>query len=149
MDRNTIEKSVKAKKVNSNLNLKVSMPNTDKPIGSCPETQNHLSVNKTTSRNKINSGNSYPQVQQRRLKNPKNVILGHLNINSLRSKIEAVEELMRNNIDISLFSETKLDETFPNQQFKISGYKMFRRDKKKTWRGYYVLHQRKYSLQNS
>ena len=30
---------------------------------------------------------------------------------------------MRNNIDISLFSGTKLDETFPNQQFKISGYR--------------------------
>ena len=107
------------------------MPNTDRPIVSCPETQNHLRANKTTSRNKINSGNSYPQVQQHRLKNPKNVILGHLNVNSLRSKIEAVEELMRNNIDISLFSETKLDETFPNQQFKISGYKMFRRDRNK------------------
>ena len=35
---------------------------------------------------------------------------------------------MRNNIDISLFSETKLDEKFPNQQFKISGCKMFQRD---------------------
>ena len=107
------------------------MPNTDRPIVSCPETQNHLTANKTTSRNKINSGNSYPQVQQHRLKNPKNVILGHLNVNSLRSKIEAVEELMRNNIDISLFSETKLNEAFPNQQFKISGYKMFGRDRNK------------------
>ena len=107
------------------------MPNTDRPIVSCPETQNHLRANKTTSRNKINSGNSYPQIQQHRLKNQKNVILGHLNVNSLRSKIEAVEELIRNNIDISLFSETKLDETFPNQQFKISGYKMFRRDRNK------------------
>ena len=107
------------------------MPNTDRPIVSCPETQKHLTANKTTSRNKINSGNSYPQVQQHKLKNPKNVILGHLNVNSLRSKIDAVEELMRNNIDISLFSETKLDETFPNQQFKISGYKMFRRDRNK------------------
>ena len=38
---------------------------------------------------------------------------------------------MRNNIDISLFSETKLDETFPNQQFKVSGYKMFRRNRNK------------------
>ena len=38
---------------------------------------------------------------------------------------------MRNNINISLFSETKLDETFPNQQYKISGHKMFRRDKNK------------------
>ena len=51
--------------------------------------------------------------------------------NSLRNKIEVVEELMQNNIDISLFSETKIDETFPNQQFKISGYKMFRRDANK------------------
>ena len=107
------------------------MPNTDRPIVSCPETQNNFRANKTTSRNKINSGNSYSQVQQHRLQNPKNVILGHLNVNSLRNKIEAVEELMRNNIDISLFSETKLDETFPNQQFKISGYKMFRKDRKK------------------
>ena len=46
------------------------MPNTDRPIVSCPETQNHLRANKTTSRNKINSGNSYPQVQQQ-VKKPK------------------------------------------------------------------------------
>ena len=56
------------------------------------------------------------------------MILGNLNVNSLRDKIEAVEELIRNNIDIFLFSETKLDEAFPNQQFKISGYEMFGRD---------------------
>ena len=71
LDRNTVEKSVKTKKVNGNLNLKVSMPNTDRPIVSWPKTQNHLRANKTTSRNKINSGNSYPQVQHYRLKNPK------------------------------------------------------------------------------
>ena len=40
-----------------------------------------------------------------------------------------MDELIRNNIDISLFSETKRDETFLNQQFKISGYKMFRGDR--------------------
>ena len=125
------------------------MPNTDRPIVSCPETQNHLTANKTTSRNKINSGNSYPQVQQHRLKNPKNVILGHLNVNSLRSKIEAVEELMRNNIDISLFSETKLDETFPNQQFKFSGYKMFLQEIETNMAGILCFTSIKYSLQNS
>ena len=65
------------------------MPKTDRPIVSCPETQNHLRANKTTC-NKVNSGNSYLQVQQHRLKNLKNVILGHLNVNSLRRKIEAV-----------------------------------------------------------
>ena len=56
---------------------------------------------------------------------------GYLNVNSLRNKIEAVEELIRNNIDIFLFSETKLDETFPNQQFKIRGHKSFKRDRNK------------------
>ena len=100
------------------------MPNTDRPIGSCPETQTDLRTNKTTYRNKTNSCNSYPQVQEHWLQNPKNV-------NSPRNKIEVVEELMRNDIDISLFSETELDETFPNQQFQISGYEMFRRDKNK------------------
>ena len=50
------------KKVNGNLNLKVSMPSTDRPIFSFPETQNDFRANKTTSRNKINSSNSYPQV---------------------------------------------------------------------------------------
>ena len=38
---------------------------------------------------------------------------------------------MRNKIDRCLFSETKLDKAFPNQQFKIHGYKMYRRDRKK------------------
>ena len=32
---------------------------------------------------------------------------------------------MRNNIDTFLFSETKLDEKFSNQQYKISDYEMF------------------------
>ena len=70
-------------------------------------------------------------IREHKLKIQKNAILGLLNVNSLRNKIKVVEKLLRNNIDISLFSETKLDETFPNQQFKISGYKMFRRDRNK------------------
>ena len=64
---------------------------------------------------------------EHKLKIQKNAILGLLNVNSLRNKIKVVEKLLRNNIDISLFSETKLDETFPNQQ--LSGSKMFRRDR--------------------
>ena len=52
------------------------MPNTERPIVSCSEIQNHLRANKTTSRNKINSGNSYPQVQQHRLKNQKMLYKG-------------------------------------------------------------------------
>ena len=58
-----------------------------------------------------------------RLQNPKNIVMGHLNVNSLRSKFEAVEdELVQNKVDICFLSETKIDETFPNQQFMINGY---------------------------
>ena len=53
LDRNTIEKSVKTKEVNGNLNLKVSMANTDRPIISCPETQSDIRANKTTSAAKL------------------------------------------------------------------------------------------------
>ena len=38
---------------------------------------------------------------------------------------------MRNNIDTFLFSETKLDEKFSNQQYKISDYEMFSRYRRK------------------
>ena len=101
------------------------MANPDRPIVSCSETQNNLRANKTTLRNKINSGNA---MHIRKLKNigykpPKNVILEHLNVNFLRNKIEAVEELMQSHIDISLSSETKLDETFPNKQLKSAAIK--------------------------
>ena len=58
----TIEKSVKTKKKNGNLNLNVSIPNTGRPTVICPETRNNLTANKTTSRNKIYSISSYPQV---------------------------------------------------------------------------------------
>ena len=61
--------------------------------------------------------------------NPKNAIIGHLNVNSLRNEFVAIDELMKNKINICFISETKVDESFPNQQFKINGYKMFRKDR--------------------
>ena len=33
------------------------------------------------------------------------------------------------NFSIFLISESKLDSSFPNSQFKINGYKIFRRDR--------------------
>ena len=54
--------------------------------------------------------------------NPNKIIIGHLNINSIRSKFEFLKELIDNNIDIFLISETKLNYTFPSGQFLINGY---------------------------
>ena len=55
------------------------------------------------------------------------LIVGHLNINSIRSKFEIIAETITN-FDIFLISESKIDSTFPNMQFKINLYKLFRRD---------------------
>ena len=86
---------------------------------------------------------NFPTVQAHRYKNPKNVIIGHLNVNSLRNKYVAVEELIKNKIDVCLILETNVDESFPNPQFKINGYRMFRKDRDRFGRGlmFYVNEQ--------
>ena len=55
-------------------------------------------------------------IHEIRIKNANRLIIGHLNINSLRNKFEILEELIKdkNKIDIFLMSETKLDNSFPS-----------------------------------
>ena len=72
----------------------------------------------------------FQSVQKHGLQNPNNIVISHLNVNSLRSKFDPVEELVQNKVDICFLSETKINETFPNQQFKTNGnYKLFCRDR--------------------
>ena len=70
-------------------------------------------------------------LHQHHLKYAKNLIIGHLNINSIRNKFLDFKELIVSNTDICLISETKLDDSFPDQQFHVNGYKMFRKDRNK------------------
>ena len=55
--------------------------------------------------------------------------MGYLSINSLRSKFESIKPIISPNFDIFLVLETKLDESFPNNQFSLSGYRMLRQDR--------------------
>ena len=57
-----------------------------------------------------------------RIKNLNKLIVGHLNINSVRSKFDFLTHQVKGNIDILIISETKLDESFPVGQFLINGY---------------------------
>ena len=62
----------------------------------------------------------------------KNPIIWYLNINSLRTKILSLKEILHKApIDILCIEETKLDETFPDAQFMIENYQFppFRRDR--------------------
>ena len=49
----------------------------------------------------------------------KNLIIGQLNINSLQNKFDLLTYQNKNNIDILMITETKLDESFPIGQFSI------------------------------
>ena len=64
-----------------------------------------------------------------RLKNFNKLILAHLNINSLRNKFEFLISLIKDNTDFLMISETKLDQSFPTNQFMINGFSIpFRLD---------------------
>ena len=48
--------------------------------------------------------------------------MGHLNINSIRNKFDALSIIIKNNVDILMISETKLDDSFPTAQFLLPGF---------------------------
>ena len=56
-----------------------------------------------------------------KLKNANRLILGHLNINSILGKFDHFK-VLENNIDILVLTETKIDASFPNVQFRIHGF---------------------------
>ena len=45
------------------------------------------------------------------------------------NKFDSIKSIISPNFDVFLVSETKLDESFPNNQFSITGYRMFRKDR--------------------
>ena len=52
-----------------------------------------------------------------------NLLIAYLNIRSLRNKVIDSGEILKDlSLDYLVFSETKLDESFPNVQFKLNGY---------------------------
>ena len=81
----------------------------------------------------VHKGDEQPPkeiLQKMKQKNPDKIVIGHLNINSIRYKLEFLMEIISTNIDLFLISETKLDASFPTSQFIIDGYHTpFREDR--------------------
>ena len=50
------------------------------------------------------------------------IFLAHLNINSLRNKLDLLADQVKGNVDVLAISETKLDDSFPAGQFKVPVY---------------------------
>ena len=67
-----------------------------------------------------------------RISNLNKLILGHLNINSLKNKFDLFSEQIKGHIDMLMVSEKKLDDSFPEGQFLIDGFHSpFRFDRSK------------------
>ena len=62
------------------------------------------------------------ELRNLRLKTLGLMIVGYININSIRNKLDPLKEIVSNNIDILMIAETKLDASFPKEQFFIEVY---------------------------
>ena len=62
------------------------------------------------------------EINDLRNQHPFRVIIGHININSIRNKFEPLVSFINNNLDILMISESKTDDTFPDSQFLIEGF---------------------------
>ena len=71
--------------------------------------------------------------------NNQQATIGYININSLRNKFDLLSEIIQNKFSILAVGETKLDDTFPINQFYLHNYKSpYRLDKSKSSGGLLV-----------
>ena len=69
-------------------------------------------------------------VRQFRLKYSKNLIISHYNVNSIRHKFCEISPIMNEiGADILAIAESKLDDSFPSEQFSTPNYKLHRQDR--------------------
>ena len=84
--------------------------------------------------------NKCKKLNELRLANTNCLVLGYININSNKTKIELFKPIISGGrVDVITIAETKLDETFPTSQFVIEGsMRPFRLDRSKNGGGLLV-----------
>ena len=86
-----------------------------------------LNNSKSSLNDQQNLGSNLHRV---RIENPSRIIFGQININSIRNKFDLLMNIIKNEIDIFMISETKIDNSFPISQFTMTGYSIpFRLDR--------------------
>ncbi|XP_014680333.1 PREDICTED: uncharacterized protein LOC106820323 [Priapulus caudatus] len=76
------------------------------------------------------TANYLDELVQLRKKFPKNIIVAHLNINSMKTKyVMATDILYQKLVDIFIIGESKLDDSFSDATLNVDGYRLFRNDR--------------------
>ena len=75
------------------------------------------------------SDDCWKDLKELRISHAKNLILGFLNINSIRNKFKCLEDIFNKNL-VDFFSviESKIDLSFPDAQFLCKGFGLLRQD---------------------
>ena len=74
----------------------------------------------------------YKELLQQRNKDPRNVLICYLNINSAQNKIEELKQLNKSlKSQIIFLRETKIENSYPDAKFEIDGYKLHMAGRKK------------------
>ena len=82
--------------------------------------------------NTNNSSNISDSLKNLKIKNSNRLVCGNININTINNKFEQLKHIIKNNVDVLVVTETKLDSSFPFVQFSIDGFsRPFRRDRNK------------------
>ena len=110
----------KGKTPSLTINNEVSLSCHNKMLEQTPTGNDQNITDSTLNARELNDPSI--NLKQYKLKNINKINIAHLNINSIRNKFEALTEIVKNNIDILTISETKLDHSFPVNQFLIEGY---------------------------
>ena len=114
---------------NTNSNEQISLSNEQHDNNRINSSNYNSSINDTPA---ISDNCNFNSV----LRHPQQIIIGHLNINSIRNKFDLMKAMLTRNIDILMITETKLDDSFPVSQFEIDGFSTpFRLDRNKNGGG--------------
>ena len=100
---------------------------------------NEIPDNTHDAESKIDQDNSYVQTLQptdyssivdEKKADSRELMIAHLNINRLQNKFDDLQILNDTlKAHILVVSETKIDRTYPDSQFFMEGYKMYRKDR--------------------
>ena len=82
---------------------------------------NSIPLNNFKSSHNDQQNPGYSNLHRVGIENTSGIIFGQININSIRKKFDLLLNFIKNEIDIFMISETKIDNSFPISQFTMTG----------------------------
>ena len=77
----------------------------------------------------LNHNCVFNSVKKCYLQNKKQFKVAHINVHRIRHNMEPFREVLQNNVfDILAIQETKIDDSFPDNQFRVNMYRLYRQD---------------------